>query len=82
MIRIKGIDSPPDEVRLPVTEARMIHWFASLPLSMVATHPRLAGLVLSAAEAAGWNDWGHDALLLALFPIVAWLIARWFVGLE
>ena len=41
----------------------------------VATHSLLAGLVLSSTEAAGWNDWGHYGLLLAVVPILASPIA-------
>ena len=56
---------------------KQIHWFARLPLTMVATHSLLAGLVLSSTEAAGLNDWGHEGLLLAMIPIVGWLILQW-----
>ncbi len=47
-------------------------------LTIVATNSLLGGLVLSATEAAGWNDWGHEGLLLAVVPIVGWaVLQRW-----
>lgn len=42
--------------------------FAGLPLTMVATHSLLAGLVLSSTEAAGWNDWGHEGAAVSHIP--------------
>jgi hypothetical protein len=50
----------------------LIRWFANLPLTLVAAHSLMAGLVLSSTEAAGWNDWGHEALLLVIVPVLAW----------
>ncbi len=57
---------------------KLIRWLAGLPLTLVAAHSLLAGLVLSSTEAAGWNDWGHYVLLLATVPIVRWSVARWW----
>lgn len=56
---------------------RVIHWFASLPLMLVAAQSLIVGLVLSSTEAAGWNEWGHEGLLLAAIPNVGWAVARW-----
>lgn len=50
-------------------DRKLARWFAGL-LTLVAAHSLMAGLVLSATEAAGWNDWGHQGLLLAIVPIV------------
>ena len=47
---------------------KLIRWFAGLPLTMVAAHSILAGAVLSSTEAIGWNDLGHEALLLSIVP--------------
>ena len=58
----------------------MMRWFAGLPLTVVAPHALFAGLVLSAMEAAGWISWGHEALLLAVVPILGWAAANWWVG--
>jgi len=55
---------------------KLIRWFASLPLTLVATHSLLAGLVLSSIEAAGWNAWGHEGLLLTVVPILGWAALR------
>lgn len=57
----------------------MIRWFAGLPLTEVAAHSLLAGLVLSAMETEGRIGWGHEALLVANVPIVAWAAARWWI---
>jgi hypothetical protein len=57
----------------------MIRWFAGLPLTEVAAHSLLAGLVLSALEVAGRIGWGHEALLVANVPIMAWAVARWWI---
>ncbi len=62
------------------TGKKTIHWFAGLPLTMVAAHSLLAGLVLSSTEAAGWNDWGHEGLLLAALPTIGWAVANWWIG--
>jgi hypothetical protein len=31
-------------------------------------------------EAAGWNDWGHQAMLLGIVPILGWAAARRFTN--
>ena len=49
----------------------IVRWFASLPLALVAAHSVFAGLVVSSTEAAGWNNWRHYGLLLAVVPIIA-----------
>ena len=54
----------------------MIRWLAGLPLTMVAAHSLLAGLVLSSTEAGGWNDWWHEGLLLTVVPIVGWAVLQ------
>ena len=56
----------------------MIRWFAGVSLTEVAAHSLLTGLVLSALETAGRIGWGHEALLVANVPIVAWAAARWW----
>lgn len=48
--------------------AKLLRWFAGLPLTMVATQCLLVGLVLSATEAAGWNDWGMRACWRRSYP--------------
>jgi hypothetical protein len=53
----------------------LARWFASLPVTIVAGHSILVGLIASAAEAAAWIDWGHEALLLAAVPILARAVA-------
>ena len=55
---------------------RFTRWFAGLPLTLVAASSLMAGLVLSSTEAAGWNDWGHVGLPLAVVPIISWAAAR------
>jgi hypothetical protein len=62
----------------PMSVKKLTRWFAGLPLTIVATHSLMAWLVLSSTEAAGWNSGGHEALLLAVVPIVAWaIVQRW-----
>jgi hypothetical protein len=61
---------------------KLLHRFASLPLLLVAAYSLLLGLVLSATEAAGWNDGGHYGLLLAVVPIIGWAAARWLISDE
>ena len=51
-----------------------------LKLTTVAVHSLLGALVLSAAQSVERNNWKHEALLLAIAPIVAWAGARWWVG--
>ncbi len=87
--RIRGLEAAADADDFPLVAQhresvfagpcimKLIRWFASLPLTLVAAHSLLAGLLLSSTEAAGWNEWGHYGLLLAVVPIVAWLLARW-----
>ena len=53
----------------PMSVKRLARWFASLPLTLVAANSLMGGLVLSSTEAVGRNDWGHEALLLAVVPI-------------
>ena len=57
--------------------SELIRWFAGQHLVTVATHSLIGGLVLSALEAVGWIRFGHEALLLAIVPIVAWAALRW-----
>jgi hypothetical protein len=59
---------------------RMIRWFARLPLTEVAAHSLIAGVVSSALETAGRISWGHEALLVANVPIVAWAAAQWWTN--
>jgi len=39
----------------------------------------MAGLAFSTMEAVGWISWGHEALLLAIVPILGWAAAHWWV---
>ena len=57
----------------------MIRWYAGLSLTIVASNCLMAGSVFSAMEAADLIRWGHDALLLAIVPIVGWATARWWI---
>ena len=78
----RGCDAPQARYpqRVSVKAARVIRWYAGLPLTIVATNSLLTGLVLSATQAAGWNDWGHYGLVLSIVPIVAWAAARWWAA--
>jgi hypothetical protein len=60
--------------------ARLIHWFARLPITIVSANSLFAGLILSATEDAGWNDWGHEASIVMVVPIVTWAVASWWLG--
>jgi hypothetical protein len=60
----------------------MIRWFASLPVSSVAISALFPGLLLSACESAGWAELGHDELLYAILPIIAWAAARWWTDTQ
>ena len=57
----------------------MMEWLAGLPVSTVAINAMLPGLVLCTCETAGWSEKGREELLLAIVPIVAWAVARWWV---
>ena len=57
---------------------RLISWIAGLPLIEVAARSLMMGLMLSAMETSGWIGWGHEALLGANVPIIAWAAARWW----
>ena len=49
-------------------------WFASLPITLVAAHSIMLGIVLSAAEWDGWISWGHEASIVMIAPIIAWVL--------
>ena len=51
-----------------------------LKLTTVAVHSLLGALVLSAAQSVERNNWKHEALLLAVVPVVACAGARWWVA--
>jgi hypothetical protein len=59
---------------------QMIHKFAHVPLIVVAGRSLIAGMVCSALETAGSIGWGHEALLLAVVPIVGWAGAHWWTN--
>jgi hypothetical protein len=48
----------------------MIRWYAGLPLTIVAAHSLLAGLVFSAVECRRVDYLGHEGLLLTLVSIL------------
>jgi hypothetical protein len=54
-----------------------MRWFVSLPATLVAANFLFGGLILSACELAGWIDWGHEALLVAVVPAIIWAVAMW-----
>ncbi len=53
---------------------RFIHWFASLPISIVALHSIMLGTITSAAEFDGWITWAHEVSGLMVAPIVLWAV--------
>ena len=55
---------------------RLIRWFAALPIGLVATHSIMLGVLLSALEFEGWISWGHEGLLVAMAPIVVWVLLQ------
>ena len=55
-----------------------IRWYAGLPPLIVGGIPLIAGLVLSAVEAAGWIFCGNYGVALPVLPVVAWAIAGWW----
>lgn len=57
-----------------------VHWFASLPISIVALHSIMLGTITSAAEFDGWINWGHEASVLMVVPIVAWAVCVYVNG--
>jgi hypothetical protein len=59
---------------------KIVRWFSDLQVASVATQSLTAGMLLSAMESSGRIDWGHETLLLANVPIIAWAVARWWVG--
>ena len=61
---------------------RVLHWFSGLPITIVAAHSIFAGLVASACESAGWIDWGNEASILMVVPILGWAAIRWWIGLS
>jgi hypothetical protein len=63
----------------PRRRSAIARWLASFPLTIVAANSLFIGLILSVCEAAGWIDWGHEALLVAIVPVTAWAVATWFV---
>lgn len=54
----------------------LVRWFANLPITLVAAHSIMLGIVLSAAEWDGWISWGHEASIVMLVPIVAWALLQ------
>lgn len=55
----------------------MVRKLADVPMSVIAGHSLTAGMVGSALETAGRITRGHEALLLAMVPIVGWSVAQW-----
>jgi hypothetical protein len=53
-----------------------IRWFASQPVSFVAAHSIMLGIVLSAAEWEGWITWGYEASIVMVVPIIAWVLLQ------
>jgi len=53
----------------------LVRWFASLPISIVALHSIMLGMITSAAEYDGWISWGHEASVLMVVPIVVWAVS-------
>lgn len=53
---------------------RLMRWFASLPVSIVALHSIILGTIASAAEYDGWITWGHEASVLMVVPIALWAV--------
>lgn len=56
----------------------VVVWFASLSVTTIAAHSLFVGLVLSAADPA-WIDWGNDASIVMVVPILAWVVAHWWI---
>lgn len=56
---------------------RFVAWFARLPIGVVGAHSVMLGVLLSAAEWDGWIDWGHEASIMMVVPIVGWVVLKW-----
>lgn len=61
---------------------RFIHWFASLPISIVALHSIMVGTITSAAEYDGRITWGHEMSVLMVVPIVLWAACLYATRLQ
>ena len=55
---------------------KLIRWYAGLPIGLVGAHSAFFGLFFIGAELDGWIDWGVDASLLMMAPIVLWAMLQ------
>ena len=50
--------------------------FSALPIALVGAHAIMLGTLLSAAELDGWIDWGHEASIAMVVPILLRIVAN------
>lgn len=50
--------------------------FSALPITLVGAHSIMLGTLLSAAELDGWIDWGHEASIAMVVPILLRIVAN------
>ena len=53
-----------------------IRWLARQPVSLVAAHSIMLGILFSAAEWDGWIGWGHEASIVMIVPIIVWALLQ------
>lgn len=55
---------------------RLIRWYAGLPIGLIGAHSAFLALLCVGAELDGWIDWGVDASLVMMVPVVLWAMLQ------